>query len=150
MKYVKMLGLVAAAAMALMTFGAGTASATTLTRPTGTVYKGEVIASVEDLVMAEESFGTVTCTMGIVKVTPNLQSDTTTVTGSISTPTYGSPRVANEEESQCKNGATTINVLKRGSLELHAIAGTENGTLTSSGEEITTTKSGGALHVLDQ
>ena len=143
MKYAKMLGLITAAALALMAFGASTASATTLTSPTGTVYKGELVLSVEkSLTMKEEGFGTVTCTTGVVKGTPNAQSDAATVTGNISTLTYGAPRAANEEESQCENGAATINILKRGSLELHSIAGTENGTLTSSGEEITTTKSG--------
>jgi hypothetical protein len=143
MKYFRMMGLVAAAAIALMAFEAGTASATTLTSPTGTVYKGEIIASVEKgVIFREEGFGTWTCTTGVVKGTPNAQSDAATVTGNISTLTFGAPRAANEEESQCENGAATINVLKRGSLEIHSIAGTENGTLTSSGAEVTVTKSG--------
>ena len=143
MKYVKMLGLVAAAAMALMAFGVGTASATTLTSPHGTIYKGEIIASVEGTVtLTESGFGSVTCTEGVVKGTTNAQSDTTTVTGTISTLTFGKPRAANEEESQCENGAATINVLKRGTLEIHAIGSGPNGTLTSSNAEVTVTKFG--------
>jgi hypothetical protein len=129
--------------MALMTFGAGTASATTLTRPTGTVYKGEIVASVDGtVILREEGFGTVTCTTGVDKGTPSPQSDAATVTVLLSTLTLGVPRAANEEESQCENGATTINVLKRGELEIHLIPGTENGTLTSSGTEITRIKLG--------
>ena len=145
MKYMGMLGLAAATAMALVAFGAGTASATTLTSPTGTVYKGEVVASAETTVtLKEEAFGTKTCTTSVIKFTPNAQSEATTVTGAVSTLTFGTPRVVggNEEESHCENGAATINVLKTGSLEIHSIAGTENGTLTSSGMEVTTLKFG--------
>lgn len=46
MKYVKMLGLLAVAAAALMAF-AGTASATTITSPEGTKYTGTLKASTE-------------------------------------------------------------------------------------------------------
>ena len=92
MKYVKSPGVVAAAAMALMAFGVGTASATTLTSPSGTTYKGEIVASVEGTVtLTESGFGSVTCTEGVVKGTPNAQSGTTPVTGSISTLTFGKP-----------------------------------------------------------
>jgi hypothetical protein len=144
MQYVKMLGLVAAVAMALMAFGVGTASATTLTSPTGTVYKGEIVASVDhSVLLVEEGFGTVTCTTGVVKGKPNAQSDTTTVTGSISTLTFGEPRLGGtEEESECEGQLATINVLKRGSLEIHVIGTGPNGTLTSSGAEVTVTKFG--------
>ncbi len=44
MKYVKMLGLLAVAAAALMAF-AGTASATSLTSPLGTTYTEEIVAT---------------------------------------------------------------------------------------------------------
>jgi hypothetical protein len=107
------------------------------------VYKGEIVASVENTVtLKEEGFGTVTCTTGVTKGTPNAQSDAATVTGPISTLTFGAPRGTNEEESSCENGAATINVLKRGSLEIHVIGTGPNGTLTSSGAEVTVTKFG--------
>jgi hypothetical protein len=144
MKYVKMLGLVAAAAMALMAFGAGTASATTLTSPTGTVYKGEIVGSVEGTVTLKDEGLTVTCTTGVVRAALNAQSDAATVTAQVLTLTFGTPRVVggNEEESQCENGNAKINVLKTGTLEIHSIAGTENGILTSSGAEVTVEKFG--------
>jgi hypothetical protein len=145
MKYVRNLGLVVTAAMALLAVGAGNATATTLTSPAGTVYKGELVASVGgSLTFKEEGFGTWTCTAGVYKAMPNPQSESSTVTASISTLTLGPPRVAggNEEESQCENGATTINVLKRGSVEIHLIGSGPSGTLTSSGTEVTTTRSG--------
>jgi hypothetical protein len=58
--------------------------------------------------------------------------------------TFGAPRISGgpEEESQCEGGAATINVLKTGTLEIHSIFGTENGTVTSSGTEVTITKDG--------
>lgn len=134
MKYVKMLGLVAAAPMAPMAFGPGRASAITLRSPKGSTYKGEIVASAEGTVtMTESGFGTVTCTEGVVKRHPGPPSDTTTVTGAISTLTYGKPRAANGEESQCEKGAAMINILKRGLLDLHAIGSGPNGTPTSSG-----------------
>src|SRR5690242_21958779 len=109
MKHLKMLAIGAAAAMALITFGAATASATTLTSPDGTIYTGEVIASVDGTVKwIEPELGTLTCTEGVIKGTPNAQSDTTTVTIPVSTLTLGSPRGTNEEESSCANGALMI------------------------------------------
>ena len=46
MKYLKILGLLAVAASAMMAF-AGSASATTLTAPAGTTYTGEIVAENE-------------------------------------------------------------------------------------------------------
>lgn len=64
MKYIKMLGLLAVAAAALMAF-VGSASAATLTSPTGTVYSGTIEATSEHT----QLHGSVelTCTHSLVK-----------------------------------------------------------------------------------
>ena len=59
MKYVKMLGLLAVAAAALMAF-AGTASATNLTSPEGTTYTGEITATSSNSEL-DGAFVTVKC-----------------------------------------------------------------------------------------
>ena len=59
MKYVKMLGLLAMAAAALMAF-AGTASASTLTSPKGTTYTGNITATSTNSKL-HGSFVTVEC-----------------------------------------------------------------------------------------
>ena len=60
MKYIKMLGLLAIAAAALMAF-AGTASASTLTSPEGTTYTGNFTATSTNLEL-HGSFVTIKCT----------------------------------------------------------------------------------------
>ena len=132
MKYMKMLGLAAIAAAALMAFvGAGTASATTLTAPHGTLVPvGTVItAEAESKVVLDPPFGTIECSKSHVegKVT-DAGSATTTVKGSISTLSF----------SECN---ATVHVLKTGTLEIHTDPENQpangNGTLTSSGTEVT-------------
>jgi hypothetical protein len=133
MKHLKMFGLAAMAAMALMGLvGVGSASATTLTSPTGTVYTGEIDASLEPGTSAllEAGFFNITCTTSTVKGQPNAQSDTTTVNGPINTLTFGSTA------TPCN---ATVTVITNGSLEIHAIGtGNEvNGTLTGKSSEVT-------------
>jgi len=129
MKYVKMLGLAAVAAMALMAF-AGSASATVLTSPSGTQYKGEINASAESSLLLKAGFANITCTESSVAGTPtNFGSSTTTVSGPISTLTF----------SSCN---ATVTVLKKGSLEIHTIGKGPNGTLTSTGAEVTVATGG--------
>jgi hypothetical protein len=136
MKYIKMLGLAAVAAMALMAIvGAGTASATTLCKesktsgdcaskfPAGTTLE----ASVETSALLKTSGGTTiaTCSNGTVSgKTSNEGSTTETVKGNISSLTWS-------------NCSTTVDTLANGSLEVHHIAGTNNGTVTSNGTEVT-------------
>ena len=64
MKYLKMLGLLAVTAVAMMGF-AGSASAT-FTSPTGTEYTGEITASAESSLLLEAGIS-VTCTESSVK-----------------------------------------------------------------------------------
>ncbi|HET9396569.1 MAG TPA: hypothetical protein VFO36_10970 [Nitrospiraceae bacterium] len=132
MKYLKMLGLAAVAAAALMAFvGAGTASATTLTAPEGTqVPAGTLItAEAETHVTLHPPFGSITCAKSHVEgKTSNAGSATETVKGNISTLSFG----------ECN---ATVTVLKAGSLEIHTDPEGQpangNGILTSSGAEVT-------------
>jgi len=148
MKYVKMLGLAAIAAAALMAFvGASSASATVLCTvegtgtPTGTTcpaneaYKAETeIHAVNKGVVKLDGALVIECNKSTIKGnTTSEGSATETVGGPITTLTF--------EECTCE-----VKVLKAGSLEVHWInpvdeggkeTGSHNGTLTSSGAEVT-------------
>lgn len=134
MKYIKMLGLAAVAASALMAFlGAGSASATVLCKtttdpctskwPAGTT----LTSSLESSAALKTSGGTTiaTCTSGTTSgPLENEGSSTTTPTGWLVILTFD-------------NCNTTVHVLAVGHLEIHKIAGTSNGTVTSTGSRVT-------------
>jgi len=136
MKYVKMLGLAAVAALALMAFvGVGSASATTLCKTNSTpcpaewkVKKGDKLTASLDpktTALLQAGFANVTCTESHVEGTvENEGSETETVSGPVTSVTFGS----------CNCEEVKVNV--GGSLELHY---TEkmNGTLTSKGATAT-------------
>jgi len=140
MKYVKMLGLAAIAAAALMAFvGASSASATVLCKtegtgpPTGTTCPAlqaygagtEIHAVNTTTVKLDTTFKTVECTGSTIKgSTSNEGGPTETVTGP-------------EGELTFTGCNCTVNVLKAGTLEIHWIEGTHNGTITSNGSEVT-------------
>jgi hypothetical protein len=132
MKHLRMIGLAAMAAMALMGgANVGTASATTLTSATGTIYTGELHASQEagTSSLLEAGFANITCTESTALVGLNAQSDTTTVAGPIRTLLFG------KTATPCN---ATVIVLKNGSLEIHAGGGNEvNGTITGKEIEVT-------------
>ena len=121
MKYVKMLGLLAVAAAAMMAF-AGVASATTLTSPSGTTYTGNIAASAGLTELHGEAFS-VACNKSAVSGKVEKHGAGVTAGGNIGSLTF----------SEC---SFPVTVLKAGSLEVHATSG-GNGTLTSSGAEIT-------------
>jgi hypothetical protein len=137
MKYMKMLGLAAVAAAALMAFvGAGTASATVLcktsTLTTGCAAAGQdyganttVEATLNGSAILEAGgFIEDTCTGSTIKgKTTNTGSSTETVSGNASSLTW----------SNCTFPTKTI---KLGTLEIHYTSG-DNGTLTASGFEVT-------------
>jgi hypothetical protein len=144
MKCLKMLGLAAIIAAGLIAFlGASRASATTLCRntpPAGThcesgsdVAKGtELDFSIDPKasVILTDPFGGVidTCTTSTVAgATGNTGTTTEPVAGAIGTLTFGT--VA----TPCTR---TVTVVAKGSLEVHHIAGTDNGTVTSSGTTV--------------
>jgi len=134
MKYLKMLGLAVVAAAALMAFvGASSASATTLTctNPPGTKVTcpaGTTIhATAESSLTLKAGFANITCTESTVHgLTSNTGSATETVKGNIEALTFGA----------CN---ATVNVIKKGSLEIHTQNATanNNGTLTGTGSEVT-------------
>ncbi|MGN6217221.1 MAG: hypothetical protein ACTHN7_09745 [Solirubrobacterales bacterium] len=129
MKYLKILGLAAIAAAALMAF-AGSASATVLTSPTGTALPaGTTLEShlkAGSKAVLKGVFGNVECEESALSgTTSNAGGATETVKGAVATLTFA--------KCNCE-----VVVLKKGELEIHAIAGTENGTVTASGQEVTT------------
>jgi hypothetical protein len=150
MKYLKMLGLAAVSAMALMAFlGAGTASATVLCKtamtegcaaagwayPAGTV----IDSSLEGPAVLETTEGVEidTCTEGTVKgATSNAGSSTETVSGNIEE-TEDAGGVKTFPGLTWGNCTQTTDTLRSGSLEVHWIAGTDNGTVTGKNSRVT-------------
>lgn len=143
MKHLKTLGLALIAAATLTAVaGAGTASATVLCKnnlntekcsekyPVGTVG----VASLTGSGVMETPGGTLinTCTSSTVKETlQNEGSATTTVAGKVAASAIS------------WSGCTTpVTVLAGGEAELHWISGTDNGTLTAKGFEVTMSLSG--------
>jgi hypothetical protein len=118
MKYIKMLGLLAVAAAALMAF-AGTAAATVLTSPHGTVYTGKIEAESEKTTSLHGSFTTVSCAHSTVVGKVEEHGATSTAGGKVSSLTF----------SECN---FPVSVKKAGTLQIHS-----NGAVTSSGAEIT-------------
>jgi hypothetical protein len=129
MKHLKIIGLAAVAAMALMAFAAGSASATTL-EENGKTTNAEVTitASLE------------TGTSAILEDTNGLTQDTCTeshVHGTTVTPFTG-PEVGGPVATLSFGGCThTTTVLAKGNLTISNIAGTTNGTVKSNGAEVT-------------
>ena len=128
MKYAPLFGLLAVAAAALMAF-TGTASATQLTSPAGTVYTSTIKAASEGSTsLHNTSLGiTTTCTASTVEGKVESHGAATTAAGKISSLTF----------TGC--GVSDVTVLSPGSLEVHTASGSAdgNGTLTSTGAEIT-------------
>lgn len=137
MTYLRLFGLAAIAAAALMAFaGAGTASATVICKtaptagvcPEGWAYPAGTegtASSTNSLVLAASGFTLDTCTGSTVSSSiKNAGGATSTVTSTLSTLTLG----------VCTN---ETRVLNPGSAELHWISGTNNGTLTTIGTEVT-------------
>jgi hypothetical protein len=125
MKYAKMFGLAALAAALMAFVAAGTASATELDNATGMVTTGSTISAVnEGTVVLHPPIGDIECNKSLV-------SGKTTNTGGASETVKG-----NIESLTFENCNATVTVLKKGTLEIHS-SGSNNGTLTSSGTEVT-------------
>ena len=134
MKYVKILGLLAVAATALMAF-AGTAGATTITTG-GTVAASTIEATNENTLLLTSNGLEVSCKHSAVAGSITSQGTGKTATGPISTLTF----------SECNQHVV---VVANGTLEAHWTSGS-NGTLTSSGATVTVnfTTIFGAVHCL--
>jgi hypothetical protein len=137
MKYVKMLGLAAVAATALMAFaGAGTASASVLCKtapnakgncPVGWGYEGEIhMVSTEKPVITGEPIS-ISCNESTIKA--QLSEGT-----KVATETPNGPIGVFTLTGECN---CEFVVVKAGTLEIHAIGNTGNGTLTSNGTTVT-------------
>ena len=131
MRYIKMLGLAAIAAAALMAFvGAGSASATELTCngvkcPVGTIIHAQTPAGTHATL--HPPIGAIECNSTVEGTVTDAGSSTTTVKGTITVLTF----------TPCTNGAV-VTVLKKGTLEIHtASSGGGTGTVTSIGAEVT-------------
>jgi hypothetical protein len=107
MKHLKMLGLFAMAAVALMAF-AGSASAQTLTAPTGTEYTGTLSASLEGSALLKAGFAEITCTEGVVGGTVTANTNIH-ASGSIDTVHF----------SSCKEGQTVDTLVQTGTLTIN-------------------------------
>lgn len=116
MKYVKMLGLLAVAAAALMAFAA-TASATTLTSPAGTTYTSTIKASAGETTL--HGVVTITCKSSATEGSVEQHGTNVTAGGKIKSLTF----------AEC--GENHVTVKNAGSLEVHS-----SGRLTSTGAEI--------------
>jgi hypothetical protein len=139
-KVLKMLGLAVIAAAALMVLvGTGTASATVLCKvavntttgvcaeryPKETELAAELNNGATEPMELETEFMTIKCEASTLSgKTENEGNSTTTVKVALASVTF----------SKCN---CTVAVLKTGIFEIHWISGTDNGTLTSSGTEIT-------------
>ncbi|MGN6254862.1 MAG: hypothetical protein ACTHO8_07765 [Solirubrobacterales bacterium] len=131
MKHLKLLGLAAIAAAALLAF-AGIATATTLTSPAGTTLPAGTSIHLQlkagTKTVLHGAFGNTECEESTLEgKTANTGSSTETVHGPVETLIYGT--------CNC-----TVVVLKKGELAIHTLTATAdgNGTVTASGQEVTT------------
>jgi hypothetical protein len=128
MKHVRMLGLAAAAAMALMAFvGASTASATTLTGEGGSIIKTgtEFHAVNEGRTTLTTAFKNIECEEATMSGKTTNETGTTVNIGSIEIVT-----------SKCNCEAK---YLSTGTASIEVIGSGPNGTMTSTGAELTVT-----------
>ena len=132
MNYVKMLAVAAAALMAF----AGVASATTVTSPMGTAYTGKIAAEgLGHLTLHAANGISVSCPWSI-SVNSLTHGSGVTAKGAISTLTVGTAGMP------CTN-SDVVHVAVKGSLEIHHITGTANGTVTTTGTTVNVTDNTG-------
>jgi len=137
MKHLKILGLAAVAAMALMAFlGAGTASATVLCK-TQMGFTSCYVAGWEYPVTTSVEITQTPATTMVLETTGGVVLDTcvgSTLSGSM---TFAGAAIATPQIALAKLewGACsrTTHTLKLGKLEVHHISETDNGTLTATG-----------------
>lgn len=126
MKHLKPLGLLGLAMTAILVVFAGSASATEITSPKGTVYNGTL--SAEDISgITFEGPINVSCANSTWEAPIEKQGPSVTVSGNLKNLSF----------TEC--GKTTMVVTKPGTFEIHTDGSSANGngTLTSTGMEIT-------------
>jgi hypothetical protein len=145
MKYLKMLGLAAVAAMGLMAFlGAGTASATLLceTNVTTGCTSAWDVASGSTLLFTAEGSTTLTDAFGnLVDTCTGSTVEGKSSTGGGSTTETVSGGITKLEFTGCTKTTTVVETHPGtsepfGKLEVHSVAGTKNGTVTSTGSTV--------------
>jgi hypothetical protein len=152
MKYLKMLGLAAFAAMALMAIGAGTASATKLCEENKETGCASHVLNGSTLSFTSEGITTLTNAFGgvVAECKHSLVEGPTTTTGSATETVKGN--ISKLQFNECNHPVTTKNTEGKealGTLEVHKIAGTKNGTVTSTGTTVTIDESPfGTCHFL--
>jgi hypothetical protein len=121
---------VVAMAVAVLTVGVGTATATTLTSPLGTVYTGMVKAEAEEAITLHNSSigASVSCKNSALEGKVESHGSGVTAKGNLSSLSF----------SGC--GEDLVTVLNNGFLEVHEKQGGGDGTLTSTGAEVTVTE----------
>ena len=127
--HARTLGLATLVTAALLTF-AGSAAATQLTSPAGTAYTGSLHTESQDEAVLHFFGSTFQCD-GTVAGNVEQHGSGITVKGSITALTF----------SNCSAPIVT-KTLKGGTVEIHPIAGTHIGTVTSTGYEIELTAFG--------
>jgi hypothetical protein len=131
MKHIKMLGLAVVAAAALMALvGASTASAAALYSGATKQGVGTKIESTGTNAVLKAGFATITC--GHSEVDGKVEN-----AGGVGVPVSGA--INRLTFTECN---ATVNVLKRGELIVHHIAGSDDGTVTSKGAEVTVSTAG--------
>ena len=131
MNYVKMLGLLAVAAAALMAF-AGTASADSVTSPTGTTYTGELKAKAEGHAVLDNPIAKIECA-STVKGLVEKHGAGKAVEGEI------------KKEDLTFTGCTDewhVTVVSGGTLSVNGIASSYNGDVFSTGATVEATRFG--------
>jgi len=136
MKYLKMLGLMALAATALMAF-AGSASATTLelkgvTQSGAVAIEASIAAGNSAILKDTSGFSQNTCTTSVAKGSTETKTGTS-VTGKLSSLTFS-------------NCTRTVTVHKPGALEVVWISGGTNGTVYSENAQVTSGSPIGTLN----
>ncbi|MDQ2631222.1 MAG: hypothetical protein M3Y75_09690 [Actinomycetota bacterium] len=137
MKYLKMLGLAAVAAMAMAAFTAGTASATTLSE--GGAAKNSAVT-----ISASLASGT----SAVLSRTDGSLANTCTVSnvsGETDSPYTGATVTGGIDSLSFESCTRTVTVHQKGTLHV-AHSGGENGTVSSSGAEVTVGSPFGTLN----
>jgi len=141
MRTLKTIGLAAIAAMALMALGAGSASATTLCTQTETpcAAANQITTTQDNHIVMNFTHGETFTTgnTGNPLMTCKEGSLTATLEDKGSSTTTAKALVNSLEFKNCPTGGVPT-VIKPGTLEIHHIAGTHNGTLTLKETEWTT------------
>ena len=140
MKHLKMLGLFAMAAAALMAF-AGSASEATFTAPAGTGYHGTLSSSLEGSALLKAGFAEITCTAGTVAgeiKAPEAKKETEEKKLVNNNETEASGAITAVSFSSCKEGQTVDTLNNSGTLTILK----SNTAVSGTGTEVTTAVAG--------